>query len=109
MKKLSTNLNKKEISSGKGSSKWYKVLENEVRVLISENQVCNNKKVNEIQWKTNKGTLCKDSLEYAEEFYEKNKELNLRVFIKSDTGVLYSEYDVDSWGLGEGGIEINFK
>ena len=30
----------------------------------------------------------------------------VKLFIKADAGILYSEYEVKSWGLNDKGIEV---
>ena len=50
--------------------------------------------------------MCIDSFDYSQKFYEKHKNLDVKLFIKSDGGALYSEYEVKSWGLNEKGIEV---
>ena len=46
------------------------------------------------------------SFNYSKNFYEKHKNLEVKLFIKADAGTLYSEYEVKSWGLNEKGIEV---
>ena len=86
MKKLRTNLRKEDIALSKGYMRWYRVVENEVRLFINE--------------------LCIDSFDYSKNFYEKHKNLEVKLFIKADAGTLYSEYEVKSWGLNDKGIEV---
>ena len=42
----------------------------------------------------------------SKNFYEKHKNLEVKLFIKADAGTLYSEYEVKSWGLNDKGIEV---
>ena len=107
MKKLRTNLKKEDIALSKGYMRWYRVVENEVRLFINERALNNNKEViNRIYWKDGRAELCIDSFDYSQKFYEKYKKLDVKLFIKSDGGALYSEYEVKSWGLNEKGIEV---
>ena len=49
MKKLRTNLRKEDIALSKGYMRWYRVVENEVRLFINERALNNNKEaVNKI-------------------------------------------------------------
>ena len=95
MKKLRTNLKKEDIALSKGYMRWYRVVEDEVRLFINERAVNNNKEaVNKIYWKENRAELCIDSFDYSKKFYEKHKNLEVKLFIKADAGTLYSEYEV---------------
>lgn len=38
--------------------------------------------------------------------FMKNMNLDVKLFIKSDAGALYSEYEVKSWGVNDKGIEV---
>ena len=42
----------------------------------------------------------------SKKFYEKHKNLEVKLFIKADAGTLYSEYEVKSWRLNDKGIEV---
>lgn len=107
MKKLRTNLKKEEIALVKGYMRWYRVVENELRLFVNERAVNKNKEIiNKIYWKESRAALCVESLEYAENFYNNHKNLEVKLFIKSDAGALYSEYEVKSWGLNHEGIEV---
>lgn len=107
MKKLRVNLSKQEIGLVKGYSKWYKVVENELRLFINEKQVNDkNQFINIIDWKESKAYLYVDSIETSKQFYEEHKELDVKMFIKSDIGVIYNEYEVKSWGLNDNFIEV---
>lgn len=109
MKKLRTNLKKEDIALSKGYMRWYRVVENEIRLFINERAINDNKEiVNKIYWKDSRAEFCIDSLEYSKKFYEKHKDLDVKVFIKSDGGALYSEYEVKSWGVNEKCIEVIF-
>ena len=77
MKKLRTNLRKEDIALSKGYMRWYRVVENEVRLFINERAVNNNKEaVNKIYWKDSRAELCIDSFDYSKNFYEKHKIIN---------------------------------
>ena len=85
----------------------YRVVENEVRLFINERAVNNNKEaVNKIYWRDSRAELCIDSFDYSKNFYEKHKNLEVKLFIKADAGTLYSEYEVKSWGLNDKAIEV---
>lgn len=104
MKKLRSNLRKEDIALVKGYMRWYRVVEDEVRLFINE-KATNYKEelVNKIYWRAE---LCIDVFDYAKKFYEDHKHLEVKLFVKSDVGALYSEYEVKEWGLNEKGIEL---
>ena len=107
MKKLRTNLKKEDIALSKGYMKWYRVIGDEVRLFINERTLNDkNEVVNKIYWKDNRAELCIDSFDYSKKFYEKHKNLEVKLFIKPDGVSLYSEYEVKSWGLNDKGLEI---
>ena len=108
-KKLRGNLTKEEIALTKGYMKWYRVVEDELRLFVNERALNDNKQpLNKIYWKEKRAELCIDELEYFIKFYDKFKDYKPRVFIKSDVGALYSEYEVEDWGLNDKVIEIKF-
>lgn len=110
MKKLSSNLKKEEIALSKGYMRWYRVVDNEIRLFVNEKALSEQGLLlNKIYWKENRGILCVDGIEYATKFYEAYKHYKLRFYIKAEVGALYSEYEVDSWGLCDRGIEVIFK
>ena len=110
MKKLRSNLKKEEIALTKGYMKWYRVVENVLRLFINEKALNdNNELLNKIYWKENRAELCVNGYDYSVNFYEKFKDYSLKVFVKSDIGALYSEYEVESWGVNERAIEVKFK
>lgn len=107
MNKLRTNLKKEEIALSKGYMRWYRVVEEEVRLFINERATNEKKEVlNKIYWRENRAELCVDGLEYAKKFYEAHKHLKVKLFVKADTVALYSEYEVERWGLNDNGIEV---
>ena len=107
MKKLRSNLKKEEIAGSKGYMKWYRAFDNEIRVFINERFTNeNNEIVNKILWKENKALICIGAIKHSEWFYERYKDYDLKFFVKSDMGALYSEYEVKEWFLGEDGIEV---
>lgn len=107
MKKLESNLKKEQIAITKGYMQWYRVVEGELRLFINE-KLKNDDGVlhNKIDWKNNIAYLCINDFEYSKDFYEKNKEYKVRMFVKADVGALYSEYAVESWSLGEKSLEV---
>lgn len=106
-KKIRENLKKEHIAGSKGYMKWYRVFDNELRLFVNEKALNeNNEKLNIIYWRENRAILCVDGLEYSKKFYEKHKELDVKFFVKSDVGALYSEYAVKSFGLCDRGIEV---
>ncbi|MDO4535768.1 MAG: FimB/Mfa2 family fimbrial subunit [Clostridium perfringens] len=109
MKKLRSDLKKEDIALTKGHMKWYRVVEDEIRLFINEKAVNNKSFNNKIYWKENRGELSVEDLESSKKFYDKNKHLNIKVFIKNDSGTLYSEYKVKNWGLSDTGIEVIFS
>ena len=110
MKKLSSNLKKEEVALSKGYMRWYRAVDNEIRLFVNEKAV--NEQgllLNKIYWKENRGILCVDGIEYAAKFYEAYKDYKVRFYIKAEIGALYSEYEVEKWGLCDRGIEVIFK
>lgn len=107
MKKLASNLKKEDIAMTKGYMQWCRVVEGELRLFINEKQK-NDEGVfhNKVDWKNNIAYLCINDFEYSKDFYEKNKEYKVRMFVKADVGTLYSEYAVTSWSLGEKSLEV---
>lgn len=107
MKKLRVNLKKQEIGLTKGHTKWFRVVENELRLFVNEKQVNDkNQFINIIDWKESKAYLYVDSIETSRKFYEEHKQLDVKLFIKADVGVIYNEYEVKSWGLNDNFIEV---
>lgn len=108
MKILQRGLKKEQIANSRGYMRWYRVIDNELRLFVNENlRTYTGKDVNKVDYRNNKAYLCMDSLEYSNKFYNKNKHLKVRLYIKSDAGSLYNEYEVIDWSLGENGIELN--
>lgn len=112
MKVVRRNLKKAEIVS-KPDRKWYCVTSDEIRFLIDEkssNELSG--KLNEIDWKNNKGVVGMDSIQYSKYYSLFNGEykgLTPKLFIKNDTGSSYNEYEIDSWKTTENGVEIIMK
>lgn len=107
MKKLRSNLRKEEIAMSKGYMRWYRVIDNEVRLFINESgKGSNNVGLNKLYYKDSRAELCINDYEYAKGFYEKHKNLKPRLFVKPDSVSLYCEYEVIEWGLNERGIEV---
>ncbi|WP_147294074.1 hypothetical protein [Romboutsia maritimum] len=92
----------------KKNQKWYKVEGDEVLLLVNE-QLQNNKNqvVNNVDWINSKANLFIETIENSKEFYEKNKELKVRLFIKADEGNLYNEYKVSHWYMTDEAIELD--
>ena len=110
MRKIGEPLKKEKVAGCKGYMKWYRVIEDELRLFINEKALNENGgKLNYIYYKENRALLCADGIEYSKEFYERFKDFKVRVFIKSDVGALYSEYEVESFGLCDRGLEVVFK
>ncbi len=110
MKKLADRLKRIDITLAKGYMKWYRVIDNELRLFINEQGTDDSGQLhNKLYWKENRAELCIDSLEYATKFYYNYKDYKVRFFIRPESGNLYSEYSVNSWGLNENGIEIIFE
>ncbi|WP_300385890.1 hypothetical protein [Clostridium sp.] len=109
MKKLATNLTKKEIALSATYNKWYKIVEDEIRLFVDETAVDeNNKLINKIYWKEDRGELGFEGPDSVEEFYEKHKDLKVRLFVKAEEKKIYNEYRVTKWNAGEKDIEIIF-
>ena len=107
MKVLSRGISKEDIVGVKKYSKWYKVMNDEIMIIINEEKKNSKKElVNMIEWKTNKAFICLDSEEYRTKFFDKYKDLKVRLFIKLDTGLLYNEYETIGWSLEDEAIEI---
>lgn len=109
MKKLAINLTKKEIALSSTYNKWYKIVEDEIRLFIDENAIDDNKQlINKIYWKEDRGELGFDDPDSIEEFYEKHKDLKVRIFLKAEDKKIYNEYEVAKWKVREKDIEIIF-
>ncbi|MGL4913016.1 MAG: hypothetical protein ACRC3Y_11370 [Romboutsia sp.] len=107
LKILQRGLKKEEIALAKRYQKWYKVTEDEIRLFVNEGTMSNEKEVvNRIDHKNNKAYLCMGDIEYSKKFYEKHKNLKLRLYVKSDVGNLYNEYRVNDWQASEKGLEL---
>ena len=109
MKKLAINLTKKEIALSSTYAKSYRIVEDEIRLFIDEKALDdNNELINKIYWKENRGELGFDGPDSAKEFYEKHKDLKVRLFLKAEEKRIYNEYGVAKWKAGEKDIEIIF-
>lgn len=107
MKKLRDNLKKEKIAGSKGYMKWYRAFDKEVRLFINERALNeNNEILNKIFWRENRALICVGATEYNKGFYKKYKDYDVKFFVKSDAGALYSEYEVKEWSLVEDGIEV---
>ncbi|WP_238860162.1 hypothetical protein [Clostridium sp. YIM B02569] len=107
MKKIASNLTKEQIAMAKGYRQWCRVVEGELRLFVNEKQKSDTGILhNKIDWKNNIAYLCINDFEYSKGFYEKNKDYQVRIFVKADAGNLYSEYAVKSWDLGENSLEV---
>lgn len=108
MKVLQRGLKKEDIVKVKRYNKWYIVTDTDVRILVNETpRTENDENANKVDWKNNKAYICIDSFESSKKFYDKNKELELKLYIKADVGTLYNEYKVKDWSLNDRGIEVD--
>lgn len=111
MKVLQRNLTREDIAKHKGFMAWFKIDKenNEILLLINEKQVTENgERVNVINYKENFGRISIDSPEFGQNFFEKHKQYNPRIFIRQAAGNSYIEYAIDNWGADEEGLFINF-
>lgn len=107
MTEIGTDLKKEEIALSKGYMRWYRVIENEVRLFVNEEAVNKDGQIiNKIFYKDNRAELCVDNFSYAEKFYNKHKHLNARLFVKPNAKSLYTEYKVKQWNLSDKGIVV---
>lgn len=107
MKVLNRGISKEDIVAVKKYSKWYKVINDEIMLVINEEKRNSKKElVNMVQWKNNKAFICLDDEEYRTKFFNKHKDLKVRLFVKLDTGLLYNEYETIGWSLQDEAIEI---
>lgn len=108
MKVLSRGISKEQIVGVKKYSKWYKVIDGEIMIIINEEKKDSKKElVNDVQWKNNKALICLDSEEYRAKFFNKHKDLKVKLFVKLDTGLLYNQYETIGWSLKDNAIEID--
>lgn len=108
MKVLQRGLKKEDIVKIKRYSKWYIVTDTDVRILVNEtSRTDKDDNSNKVDWKNNKAYICIDNFESSKKFYEKNKDLELKLYIKADFGTTYNEYKVKDWDLTERGIEVD--
>ncbi|CEO11959.1 Uncharacterised protein [[Clostridium] sordellii] len=108
MKVLQRGLKKEEIAQVKRYQRWYRVIDNELRLFVNEDRKApNGELTNKIDYKNNKAYLCMADLAYCKKFYEKNKYFNVRLYVKSDVGSLYNEYEVINWHLSDKGLELD--
>lgn len=108
MKVLQRGLKKEDIFEIKRYSKWYIVKDNDVRILVNETpRTDKDDNSNKVDWKNSKAYICIDNFESSKKFYEKNKELELKLYIKAEIGTLYNEYKVNGWSFTERGIEVD--
>ncbi|WP_042273476.1 hypothetical protein [Faecalimicrobium dakarense] len=108
MKVLKRGLKKEDIVNVKRYNKWYIVTEDDVRILVNEtSRTDQDDDSNKVDWKNSKAYISMGNFESSKKFYEKNKELELKLYIKADIGTLYNEYKVNDWSLTERGIEVD--
>ncbi|MEG2480348.1 MAG: hypothetical protein ACRCYC_08820 [Paraclostridium sp.] len=108
MKLVKRGIKKEDITLAKRYAKWYKVIDNEIRVILNESsRVSKNSVANNVDYKNDKAYLCVTDLEGSKKFYEKHKDLELRLYVKADVGSLYNEYKVNDWYVNEEGLEID--
>ena len=109
MKRISEALKKEQIAGSKGYVKWFRVIDGQLRLFVNENSVNKQgEKLNFIYYKENKALLCLDDITCSNDFYEKYKNYDVRVFIKFDSYTLYNEYEVKSFGICNEGLEVLF-
>lgn len=107
MKKLRSNLKKEEIALSKGYRKWFRVVDNEIRLFINEKERNDDKKlISKIYWKENRAELCIGNLEGGQKFYEDHKHLDVKFFVKADIETIYSEYEVLGWNFNGNGVQV---
>ena len=104
---LQRGLKKEQIAQAKRYMRWYRVIDNEMRLFVNLGFVTDKGEIgNKIDYKNNKAYLCMADLEYSEKFYNKNKHLKVRLYAKEDAKSLYDEYEVLDWTIGENGLEL---
>lgn len=111
MKVVQRNVKREDIVNQQGFMKWFKINKenNEILLLINETQTTEmGERVNVIKYKENFGRISIDSAEFGQEFFEKHKQYNPRIFIRQAAGNSYIEYAIDDWGTDEEGLFINF-
>ena len=107
MKILQRGLKKEQIAQAKRYMRWYRVIDNEMRLFINLGLVTEQGEIaNTIDYKNNKAYLCMADLEYSKKFYNKNKHYKVRLYAKNDARSLYDEYEVKDWSLSEKGLEL---
>ncbi len=105
---LQRGLKKEEIAQAKRYMRWYRVIDNEMRLFINLGLVTDKGEIaNTIDYKNNKAYLCMADLEYSKKFYNKNKHYKVRLYAKNDAKSLYDEYEVKDWFLSEKGLELD--
>ena len=108
MKILQRGLKKEQIAQAKRYMRWYRVIDNEMRLFINLGFVTDKGEIaNTIDYKNNKAYLCMADLEYSKKFYNKNKHYKVRLYAKNDAKSLYDEYEVKDWFLSEKGLELD--
>ena len=109
MKRLRTGLKKTEIAPTKTGMKSYRIINDDLILFVDEADTnTEGNLANKIDWKANTGTVGIGNLDFSEDFYEKNKALTAKVYIKADYSILYNEFKVDSWELNNNSINIVF-
>ena len=108
MKILQRGLKKEQIAQAKRYMRWYRVIDNEMRLFVNLGLVTDKGEIaNTIDYKNNKAYLCMADLEYSKKFYNKNKHYKVRLYAKNDEKSLYDEYEVKDWFLSEKGLELD--
>ena len=103
MKILQRGLKKEEIAQAKRYMRWYRVIDNEMRLFVNLGLVTDKGEIaNTIDYKNDKAYLCMADLEYSKKFYNK-----VRLYAKTDASSLYNEYEVKGWYLSEKGLELD--
>jgi hypothetical protein len=109
---LQRNISREDIIKHRGFMSWFKIDKENNEILFLINEKHTNKVgeiVNVINYRENFGRLCIDSIKFGQEFFEKYKEYNPRIFIRQDAGYLYNEYDIEKWEADDEGLLIKFK
>lgn len=111
MKQLRYNLTKFDIAGVRNYRKWYRAFEetNEVRVFINELLMKNGERVNKFIYTENRALICIGATKENEWFFNKYKNYDMKFFIRSNVGTVYSEYEVKEWHLLEDCIEVIFN
>ena len=110
MKRLRTGLKKTEIAPTKTGMKSYRIINDDLILFVDEMETNSEGNLsNKIDWKSSVGTVGIGNLDFTDDFYEKNKALTPKVYIKADYSILYNEFKVDSWEVNGNSINVVFS